>query len=110
MASAGVRFAHPSERLFASLLDAFGVAWAYEPRTFVLAEDDLGAPIEAFTPDFHLVDHDVYVEITTVRQPLVTRKNRKVRRLRERYPDVQLTVLYRRDVEELLGRHGLVLG
>ena len=110
MAEATTRFANESERLFARLLDAFGVAWDYEPRTFVLVEDASGAPLEAFTPDFHLTEHDVYVEITTLRQPLVTRKNRKVRRLRERYPEVALTVLYRRDVEELLGRHGLLAG
>ena len=68
------RFAHHSERRFAELLDFYGIEWHYEPRTFVLSEDDAGRPLEAFTPDFYLPEFDVYLELTTLRQQLVTRR------------------------------------
>ena len=94
-------FAHESEAQIASLFDAYGVRWEYEPTTFVLETDDDGNPIEAFTPDFYLTDFDTYVEVTTMRQPLVTRKNRKVRKLAITHPDVTVKLLYRRDLEQL---------
>ena len=83
------------------MLDYYDVAWEYEPRTFVLEEDDDGRVLEAFTPDFYLPDQDLYVEITAMKQSLVTRKNRKLRKLRERYPDVRIKLFYRRDLERL---------
>ena len=101
------RFAHPAERALAELLDFYGVAWEYEPRTFVLEADDDGNPVSAFTPDFYLPAFDTYVELTMLRQPLVTRKHRKVRRLGELYPDVRVKLLYRRDVERLARKYGL---
>lgn len=103
----GVDFAHPSEREFAAVLDFYGVAWRYEPRTFVLDEDADGNPLEAFSPDFYLPDLDLYIELTTLRQRLVTKKNRKVRRLRARYPGVNVMVLYRRDWENLAVKYDL---
>jgi hypoxanthine phosphoribosyltransferase len=99
----GVAFAHDSERRLAALLDFYGIEWHYEPRTFVLDEDDRGVR-SAFTPDFYLPTFDVYVEVTTLRQKLVTKKNRKVRLLRARYPEVRLIVLYQRDMAALLAR------
>jgi hypoxanthine phosphoribosyltransferase len=63
--------------------------------------------LEAFTPDFYLPEQDLYVEVTTMKQSLVTKKNRKVRRLRELYPDVRIRILYRRDIDALADRHGL---
>ena len=83
-----VRFAHNSERQFAKLLDFYNIAWEYEPRTFTLEWDRDGRPAQAFTPDFYLPAYDLYIEITTLNQQLVTKKNRKARRLREQYPDV----------------------
>ncbi len=83
------------------MLDYYDVAWAYEPRTFVLEEDADGRVTEAFTPDFYLPEQDLYVEITAMKQSLVTRKNRKLRKLRERYPDVKIKLFYRRDLERL---------
>jgi hypoxanthine phosphoribosyltransferase len=88
------------------MLDQRGVAWEYEPRTFVLERDDDGRVAEAMTPDFYLPDEDLYVEVTVMRQPLVTKKNRKLRKLRLRYPGVQVELLYRRDLERLGERHG----
>jgi hypothetical protein len=102
-----VRFAHNSERQFAKLLDFYGIAWEYEPRTFTLETDREGRPAQAFTPDFYLPAYDLYIEITTLNQKLVTKKNRKARRLRELHPDVRVKVLYQRDYLHLLVKYGL---
>ena len=101
------RFAHESEEEFARLLDFYGVRWQYEPRTFPLRHADDGRIIEAFSPDFYLADLDLYIELTTLKQGLVTEKHRKLRRLRERYPDVQIKLLHRRDYLSLLAKYGI---
>jgi bifunctional protein TilS/HprT len=102
-----VHFAHNSERQFAKLLDFYGIAWEYEPRTFTLEWDRNGNPQQAFTPDFYLPAYDLYIEITTLNQKLVTKKNRKARRLNDQYPDVRVKVLYQRDYLRLLVKYGL---
>ena len=102
-----MHFAHNSERQFAKLLDFYNIAWEYEPRTFSLARDREGRASQAFTPDFYLPAYDIYIEITTLNQKLVTKKNRKARRLRELHPDVQIRVLYQRDYLHLLVKYGL---
>lgn len=101
-------FSHPSEAEFASLLDFYGIPWQYEPRTFILEEDEEGNPIEAFSPDFYLPEQDLYVETTTMRQKLVTKKNRKVRRLRERYPHINIKLFTRKDFRTLLAGWGMI--
>lgn len=102
-----VRFAHNSERQFAKLLDFYGVAWDYEPVEFVLERDRNGQPAAGFRPDFYLPAYNLYIEITTLNQKLVTKKNRKVRRMTELYPDVRIKVLYQRDYMSLLVKYGL---
>lgn len=102
-----VRFAHNSERQFAKLLDFYSIAWEYEPRTFVLEWDRDGQPQQAFSPDFYLPAYDLFIEITTMNQRLVTKKNRKARRLRELHPDVRIKVFYQRDYLNLLVKYGL---
>jgi hypothetical protein len=102
-----VRFAHNSERQFAKLLDFYAIAWEYEPRTFTLEWDHDERATQAFSPDFYLPAYDLYIEITTLNQRLVTKKNRKARRLRELYPDVNIRVLYQRDYLHLLVKYGL---
>ena len=102
-----MRFAHNSERQFAKLLDFYAIEWQYEPRTFVLERDREGNSAQAFTPDFYLPAYDLYIEITTLNQRLVTKKNRKARRLVELHPDVQIKVLYQRDYLQLLVKYGL---
>jgi hypoxanthine phosphoribosyltransferase len=97
------RFAHPVEREFARLLDEHGVPWEYEPRTFVLERNPDGSVHEAFTPDFYLPDQDLFIETTVMRQRLTNRKNRKVRKVRERH-GVMVEVLYRRDILRLASR------
>ena len=101
-------FQHASERQFAQLLDYYRVAWDYEPTTFVFSRDDKGNPTSAFSPDFYLPDEDAYIEITTMNQSLVRRKNKKLRKLREQYPDVNCKLFYQRDFEALLVKYGLV--
>lgn len=99
----GAPFAHPAEAELARILTFYRVRWLYEPTSFVLRRDPEGRPVESFTPDFYLPDHRLYIELTTMRQALVTRKNRKLRQLREQFPGVNIKLLYRRDVERLLG-------
>jgi cytidylate kinase len=100
-------FAHPSEEEFTKVLDFYQIRWEYEPRTFPLAWDEAGNATEAFSPDFYLVDFDLFIELTTLKQSLVTEKNRKIRRFRELYPEVTLKVFYGRDYRSLLGKYGL---
>jgi len=96
-----------AELEYAKILDYYGVPWMYEPRTFVLERDEQGKIVEAFTPDFYLPDQDLYLEVTVMKQSLVTRKNRKLRRLRELYPEVRIKLFYERDFERIAARYGL---
>lgn len=100
-----VHFAHESEEEFARILDFYGVVWQYEPHSFPLREEE-GRVVEAFTPDFYLPDLDLYVELTTLKQSLVTEKHRKLRRFQERYPDAQIKLLHRSDYLSLLAKYG----
>ena len=100
-----VTFAHPSEEEFTRILDFYNMEWVYEPRSFPLKWDG-DRVTEMFTPDFYLPGTDLYVELTTLRQSLVTDKNRKLRRLRELYPEVKITLLYKNDYARLLSKYG----
>jgi cytidylate kinase len=100
-------FGHPSEEVFANLLDFYRIAWDYEPRSFPLQWDKDGKVLEAFTPDFYLPEFDLYVELTTMKQANVTRKNRKIRLLRSIYPHVNIQVFYQKDVQDLVMKYGL---
>lgn len=101
------QFAHAIELEFARILDYYGVEWQYEPRTFALEWDEEGKVSEAFSPDFYLPDEDLYVELTTMRPRLITRKNRKLRRLKELYPDVNIKLFKRQDLRDLMIKYGL---
>jgi cytidylate kinase len=100
-------FANQSEEMFANLLDFYRIAWEYEPRSFPVQYDRDGTVLEAFTPDFYLPEFDLYVELTTMKQSLVTKKNRKVRLLRELYPNLNIQVFYQKDFENLIFKYGL---
>ena len=91
------------------MLDYYGVPWEYEPTTFVLERAPDGRVTSAFTPDFYLPEQDLYVEVTVMRQSLVTRKNRKLRELKRQYPEVKIKLFYRRDIERLAQRLRLKL-
>jgi hypoxanthine phosphoribosyltransferase len=103
------RFAHRVELECARILDYYGVPWLYEPTAFVLERDAEGRVTEAFAPDFYLPDQDLYVEITVMKQSLVTRKHRKLRKLRALHPEVRVKLLYRRDIARLAERFRLAL-
>ncbi len=100
-------FAHTSEKDFVNVLDFYRIKWEYEPRSFPIEWDKEGRVIEEFTPDFYLPELDAYIELTTLRQKLVTKKNRKVRRLKELYPNVNIKIFYGRDYKRLLHRFGI---
>jgi hypothetical protein len=102
-----IAFGHPSEEVFANLLDFYRIRWEYEPRSFPLQWDKGGRVIEAFTPDFYLPDVDLYIELTTMKQALVTRKNRKIRMLKAVYPHINVQVLYQRDIQDLIFKYGV---
>jgi hypothetical protein len=102
-----VEFAHASERQFARLLDFYQIEWQYEPRSFDLEWDREGNVTQRFTPDFYLPQYDLYIEITTLNQKLVTKKNRKVRRLKELYPEVNCKIFYQKDYLSLVRKYGL---
>lgn len=100
-------FGHPSEEMFANLLDFYRIQWEYEPRSFPLQWDKDGHVTEAFTPDFFLPELDLYVELTTMKQSLVTKKNRKVKMLRAIYPHINIQVFYQKDFQDLVFKYGL---
>lgn len=101
-------FVNASEEIFANLLDFYRIAWEYEPRTFTIRTDPEGRITKAFTPDFYLPEFDLYVELTTMKQSLVTKKNRKVKALRELYPHINIQVFYEKDIRNLIFKYGLL--
>jgi hypoxanthine phosphoribosyltransferase len=106
-------FAHASEAEMARILDFYAVRWEYEPHTFPILWNLDGDVVESFSPDFYLPDLDRYLEMTTLRQKLVRKKNRKLRRLRELYPSIDIKLYYARDFRALMlkyGKHALVAG
>jgi hypoxanthine phosphoribosyltransferase len=103
------RFANDVELECAKLLDYYRVPWDYEPTTFVLEEAADGTVVEAFKPDFYLPEQDLYLEVTVMKQSLVTKKNRKLRKLRARYPDIRVKLFYKRDIQRLAERYRLDL-
>lgn len=100
-------FAHPSEETFAQILDYYGIDWEYEPRTFPLAWDDKNQVLEAFAPDFYLPQQDLYIELTTLRPHLSSHKNRKIRRLKELYPEIHIKLFKRREMHSMMVKYGL---
>jgi hypothetical protein len=99
-------FAHASEAEMSRILDFYAVSWEYEPDTFPILWNLEGDVVESFSPDFYLPDLDLYLEMTTLRQKLVRKKNRKLRRLRELYPDLNVKLFYARDFRALMLKYG----
>jgi hypoxanthine phosphoribosyltransferase len=99
-------FAHASEAEMARILDFYGITWEYEPHTFPILWNLDGDVVESFSPDFYIAELDLYLEMTTLRQKLVRKKNRKLRRLRELYPDVRIKLFYARDFRALMLKYG----
>jgi len=102
-----IGFAHPSEEEFASILNFYHIRWEYEPKTFPVRWDEAGKVVESFTPDFYLSDLDLYIELTTMKQSLVTKKNKKMRLLRKVYPELNIKLFYGKDYRQLLRKYGI---
>lgn len=101
-------FIHPIEEAFARILDFYGVAWEYEPTTFPLSWDEKKNVLEAFTPDFFLPEQNLYIELTTLRPKLTLRKNRKLKRIKELYPEINIKLLKRRELRNMMLRFGMI--
>jgi hypothetical protein len=101
-------FAHASEAEMARILNFYEVRWEYEPHVFPILWNLEGDVLESFAPDFYLPDLDLYLEMTTLKQRLVRKKNRKLRRLRELYPDIRIKLFYARDFRMLMLKYGRV--
>jgi hypothetical protein len=101
------QFAHEAEETFARILDFYGIEWEYEPRTFPLEWNEEGNVVEAFAPDFYLPQQDLYIELTTLRPQLTTRKNRKLRLMKELYPEINVKLFKRADLRNLMVKYGL---
>jgi hypothetical protein len=102
-----IQFSHPAEEIFARILDFYGLDWEYEPRTFPLEWDEQGAVTEAFSPDFYLPGQDLYIELTTLRPKLANFKNRRIRRMQELYPNVNVKLIKRREMRDMMVKYGL---
>ena len=100
------RFAHASEAEMARILDFYGVRWEYEPTTFPILWNLDGDVVESFAPDFYLPELEVFLEMTTLKQRLVRKKNRKLRRIRELYPDIKIKLFYARDFRAMMLKYG----
>jgi hypoxanthine phosphoribosyltransferase len=100
------RFAHASETELARILDFYRVTWEYEPRRFPILWNQDGQVVESFAPDFYLPELDLWLELTTLRQSLVRKKNRKLRRLRELYPTIRIKLFYAKDFRALMLKYG----
>ncbi len=100
-------FVHPVEEEFAQILDFYGIEWEYEPTTFPLHWDEKGNVVEAFTPDFYLPQQGLYIELTTLRPKLTLRKNRKLKRIKELYPEINIKLLKRRELRNMMLRFGM---
>ncbi|MEE8348920.1 MAG: hypothetical protein V3R94_05070 [Acidobacteriota bacterium] len=101
-------FAHESEQELARFLDFYSIDWRYESVCFPLKWDEQGRVVKSMTPDFYLPQFDLFVEITTMKQRLVTKKNQKIRQLRALYPDIRIKILYGRDYRKLLFKFGVL--
>jgi hypoxanthine phosphoribosyltransferase len=99
-----VPFAHASEAELARIFDFYQIVWQYEPRSFPIAWNEHGRPIEFFTPDFYLPEFDLYLELTVAKPIRNSRKNRKVRLLRSHHPRINVKLFNRRDVERVFSR------
>ena len=87
-----MKFAHYSEKLFSEHLELFNITWIYEPRSFPLKWGS-GSIKMMFTPDFYLPDYDIYIEITTMNQKLITKKQKKIKLAKKLYPQYNFKLI-----------------
>ena len=97
-------FKNASEAEFARILDMYHIDWKYEPKTFPVEWDSEGNVTLAFSPDFYLTRFDTYLELTTMNQKYVTKKNKKLKKVQELYPGTHIKIVYKKDFLELADR------
>jgi hypothetical protein len=93
------KFAHVAEEQFAKILNFYEIEWQYEPTMFILRTDEEGMIRKGFTPDFYIPEYDVYVEITVMGKP--QKKRKKIAETNNLYPDVNIILMNRSDMEGL---------
>ena len=97
-------FKNDTEAEFAKILDMYGIEWMYEPKTFPIEWDEEGNIKMAFSPDFYLPKFNLYLELTTMEQKYVTKKNKKARMVMDLYPGTNVRIVYKKDFQELVER------
>ncbi|MBR6483489.1 MAG: cytidylate kinase-like family protein, partial [Clostridiales bacterium] len=97
-------FKNSTEEEFARILDMYGIEWMYEPKTFPIEWDAEGNIKMAFSPDFYLPKFNIYLELTTMDQKYVTKKNKKARMVMELYPGTTVKIVYKKDFHDLVER------
>lgn len=97
-------FKNSTEEEFAKLLDLYHIEWKYEPKFFPIEWDDDGNVTMAFSPDFYLPKFNIYLELTTMNQRYVSAKKKKLSKLKELYPGVNVKIIFKRDFESLIQR------
>lgn len=97
-------FKNETEEEFAKILDMYGIEWMYEPKTFPIEWDEDGNIKMAFSPDFFLPKFNLYLELTTMDQKYVTKKNKKARMVMDLYPGTNVRIVYKKDFQELIER------
>ena len=96
----------PARRRWPASSTSTRSAGSTSPHTFPILWNLDGDVVESFSPDFYLPDLELYLEMTTLRQKLVRKKNRKLRRLRELYPELNVKLFYARDFRALMLKYG----
>ena len=99
-----ISFKNETEEEFARILDLYNIEWLYEPKTFPVEWDAEGNVTMAISPDFYLPRFNLYLELTTMDQRYVTKKNKKMRLVRELYPGTNIRIVYKKDFNELVER------
>lgn len=105
-----VVFQNASEEEFAKILDMYNLEWEYEPHTFPIEWDSEGNITQAFSPDFYLPYFKTYIELTTMNQKYVSDKKKKMRKLKELYPGININIVFKNDFHALMKRFGLEKG
>ena len=97
-------FKNETEEEFARILSMYNIEWLYEPKTFPVEWDAEGNVTMAISPDFYLPRFNLYLELTTMDQRYVTKKNKKMRLVKELYPGTNIRIVYKKDFNELVDR------
>lgn len=107
LTSEEIDFPSTFESLLADFLDFNFVVWEYEPHFFAFELGDDGRPTAGFRPDFYLPASGVYYELTTGSPRVINLKNRRLRRLAELHPGVEVRLWRAADYRGLADHLGI---